>query len=101
MSTPPVRPIRALLPDVLKRVEQRHRTLFTIQRSWGRLVGKRLAAHTRPLSLLRGGLVVAVDHPGDGFMLSYQRPRLLERLQAAVPGKVQEIIIRPADGVPH
>ncbi len=97
----PAQPIRALLPSILRRAEQQHQTLRTIQRAWGGLVGKRLAAHARPVSLQRGRLIVAVDRPGDGFLLSYQRVPVLERLQAETDGAVRDIVIRPSDGVPH
>lgn len=94
-------PIRALLPGILRQAAQRHKTLRTIQRGWGRLVGKQLAAHARPVSLQRGRLVVAVDRPGDGFLLSYQRAQVLARLQAKTGGAIRDIVIRPSDGVPR
>ena len=96
MSEANVQRIGALLPGLLKRVEQRHRALAAIQQRWGKLVGKRLAAHTRPVGLRHGRLVVAVDRPGDGFALSYQRPQLLEQLRGSAVGDVEEIIIRPS-----
>ncbi len=101
MGSNPTQAIRALLPGILRRAEQQHQTLRTIQRGWGQLVGKRLAAHARPVSLQRGRLIVAVDRPGDGFLLSYQRAQVLERLQAETDGAVHDIVIRPSDGVPH
>jgi len=85
----------ALIPTVLKRVEAQHSALRAIQQRWGKLVGRELAAHTKPISLRRGRLVVRADQPGDGFVLSYQRAQLLKRLGAAAPGRVEEIIIRP------
>ena len=98
---PPPRPeperLGALLSTVLKHVEAQHGPLFTIQQGWTKLVGKRLAAHTRPVSLRRGRLVVYADRPGDSFALSYQRPQLLERLQAVTDGHVDEIVIRPGE----
>ena len=106
-ATPPTptsnstQPIRALLPGILRRAEQQHKTLRTIQRGWGGLVGKRLAAHARPVGVQRGRLIVAVDCPGDGFLLSYQRAKVLERLQAETDGAIHDIVIRPSDGVPH
>ncbi len=89
--------IGALIPHVLKHVEAQHRPLVTIQQGWAGWVGKRLAAHTRPVSLQRGRLVVYVDRPGDNFALSYQRTQLLEQIQAATEGRVEEIVIRPGD----
>lgn len=89
-------PIGALIPGVLKQMGERHGPLLEIQRDWGRAVGRRLAAHTRPVSLRRGILTVHADRPGDGFALSYRIPEALERFQTALPGKVERIVIRPA-----
>lgn len=88
------KPVSALIADVMQRAAREHRPLFAIQRRWPRLVGKQLAAHTRPVSLRRGRLVVHVDRPGDSFALNYTRPKLLKQLQAAEQGGVEEIIIR-------
>jgi predicted nucleic acid-binding Zn ribbon protein len=90
-----------VLPAVIVRLKQRHKALRAIQLRWRRLVGKPLAAHTRPVSLRRGRLVVAVDRPGDGFLLSYQRARVLGRLQAETRCEIRDIVIRPSDGLPH
>lgn len=88
-------PIGLVIQDVLKRVGTQYEALAAIQRDWSRLVGRPLARHTKPVSLRRGRLIVHVARPGEGFALSYQRARLLARLQAATRGRVEEIIIRP------
>ena len=90
--------IHAILEQVLKDVGQRHTALFAIQHDWRKLVGKRLAAHTKPVSLRKGRLVVQASRPGESFTLSYQRAELLERLRAATEGRVEEIVIRPGGG---
>ena len=90
-----VEPIGALIPTVLRHVEREHGALATVRREWRKAVGSRLAAHAKPVSLRRGRLVVCVDRPGDGFALSYERVKLLERLRAATGGKIDELIIRP------
>ena len=87
--------IDALVSSVLKSTAAQHGALFDIQKKWGRLVGAQLAAHTKPVSLRRGRLVVHVDRPGDGFILSYRRTQLLEQLQVVAKGRVEDIIIRP------
>ena len=92
-----VKPVGALISDVMRRAAKEHRPLFVIQRRWPRLVGKQLAAHTRPVSLRRGRLIVYADHPGDSFALNYARPRLLEQLREKSKGGVEEIIIRAGD----
>ena len=88
------KPVGALIHEVLRRAAREYRPLFAIQRRWPRIVGKQLAAHTRPVSLRRGRLVVHADRPGDSFALNYARPKLLKQLQAASPGGVEEIVIR-------
>ena len=90
-------PIGAVVSAFLQHTKQQHSALFTIQRTWRRLVGKELAAHTKPVSLKRGCLIVHVDRPGDGFALSYQRTKLLEQLQTIAKGRVEELVIRPGD----
>lgn len=90
-------PLAALIPGVVRRMGERQGAFFEIQRDWIRLVGRRLAAHTTPVGLRRGVLTVGVDRPGDGFALSYQKPELLERLQATTQGAVKDIVIRPGN----
>ena len=89
--------IGSLIPEVLKQVEHRHGALFLVQEGWGKLVGKRLAAHTKPVSLRRGTLIVHVDRPGDSYVLSYQRAHLLEQLRIRTNGKVEEIVVRAGE----
>ena len=90
--------INAVLPDILRHAQQRSRTLATIQAQWGRLVGRALAAHTKPVSLRKGRLVIHADRPGDTFALSYQRQQLLERLRvSAKEAAIEELIVRPGD----
>jgi len=87
--------IAEILPGVLGHIEQRHGTLFAIQRQWTSLVGKALATHTQPVSVRRGRLTVIAERPGDGFALAYQRTQLLERLQTISHGTVEELVVRP------
>jgi hypothetical protein len=89
--------LAALLPNVLKRVEEHHAGLAEIRKAWRGLVGKTLSRHTHPVSLRRGRLVVAAERPGDSFLLSYQRGELLEHLKRLTDGKVQELIVRPGE----
>jgi hypothetical protein len=86
----------AVLPAVLARAAAVHRPLRAIQEQWPRVVGKSLAAHTRPVGLRRGQLIVQTDRPGDGFALRYTKTVVLQRLHALAAGKaVEEIIVRP------
>ena len=93
----PVKRLDALIPAVLRQTARRYVPLRNIQRSWGRLVGKQLAAHTKPVSLRRGRLIVHVAGPGDGFTLNYQRVKLLERLQTTSKSHVEDIVIRAGE----
>ena len=86
-----------ILPEVLQHARQRHAALAAIQKDWVLLVGKRVATHTKPISLRQGRLVIQADHAGDGFLLRYAHPRLREQLCRRTQGAVTEIIIRPAD----
>ena len=95
--TEPRKPQRigAILPDVLRHVGAQRETLATIHQRWGRLVGRQLAAHTKPVGLRRGRLIVRVDQPGDGFALSFRRTQVLDALGRLTNGRVTELIIRP------
>lgn len=95
MATRPPQPVSAILSTVLGQMKQQHGPLAAIQGQWRALVGKQLAAHTAPVSLRRGRLVVHAERPGDGFILNYQRSILLEQVRALTQGKVEEIVIRP------
>ena len=92
--------IGSLIPGVLTRTAKQHGALFLVQGRWARLVGKALAAHTRPVSLRRGRLMVHVDHPGDAFALNYRRAKLVTRLAALTQGKVEEIVMRAGEARP-
>ena len=87
--------ISALVPDILKQAAAHRGALEQVRRAWPRWVGKALAAHTKPVSLRRGRLVVQADRPGDAFALSYQRTRLLEQLRKTTAGEAEDLVIRP------
>jgi predicted nucleic acid-binding Zn ribbon protein len=62
---------------------------------WEELVGADIAAHSKPLSLKEGVLVLAVDHPAWAAQLAYMTAEILERIAgAAGPGAVGEIRLR-------
>ncbi len=88
-------PIGAVVSAVLARAKQQHGEIEAIRRRWRTLVGPTLAAHTKPLSLRRGRLVVLSEGPGESFTLSYQRARLLAQLRRSTKGAVDELVIRP------
>ncbi|MBI4597175.1 MAG: DUF721 domain-containing protein [Candidatus Omnitrophica bacterium] len=101
MSKPTGQRIDALLPSVLKRVEQHHAVLDLLRRRWKRLVGPDLAAHTQPVSVRRGQLVIAAEQPGDSFMLHFQRERLAQHVRTLTEGKVTSLVVRPQTAGRH
>jgi predicted nucleic acid-binding Zn ribbon protein len=48
---------------------------------WPDVVGQAIAAHSRPLSLSRGTLVIAVDEPGWAAQLTYLETDLVRRVE--------------------
>jgi predicted nucleic acid-binding Zn ribbon protein len=62
---------------------------------WADVVGATIAAHSRPLSLTRRTLTVAVDQPGWATQLTYLEADLRRRLEEALgPGVVDAIRVR-------
>ena len=82
-----------VLPRIMDQAAQHHRAIHQIQRRWASLVGRSLAAHTRPVSLRRGTLYVRTDEPGASFLVSLEKPKLLRRLSEAVGQQVDEIVV--------
>ncbi|MFP4204909.1 MAG: DUF721 domain-containing protein [Spirochaetaceae bacterium] len=54
-------------------------------RSWHRIVGTDLAAHTQVTDIDRGALKVQVDHPGWMQMLQMKREEILSRIAREYP----------------
>ena len=91
------KPIKDLIPQVVRSTAQATKAARQLQQHWGKLVGKELAAHTRPASLRRKVLCVYTDEPGAGFLLVLEKPRLLAKLRAVSHSDIEEIIIRPGE----
>lgn len=51
---------------------------------WPVIVGARIAAHTRAVSIERGVLLVVADSPAWMTQLAYLKPQLLRKLSARV-----------------
>ena len=92
--------IGAIIPDIVRQAEQQQDALTAVRKQWEHLVGRRFAAHAKPVSLRRGRLVVDVDRPGDSYTLSFERERLLKRLGELTGGRVTELVLRPG-GTPR
>lgn len=91
------RPISELIPRIMQEAATKHEAVQRLQRAWPRLVGRELAAHTRPGRLRRRTLYVYTDEPGASFLLNLEKPRLLEKLQAGGGHDIEEIVIRPGE----
>jgi predicted nucleic acid-binding Zn ribbon protein len=62
---------------------------------WDAVVGPAVAGHSRPVSLVRGVLVVAVDEPIWHTQLTYLEADLIARLEAvAGAGAVTRVEVR-------
>jgi predicted nucleic acid-binding Zn ribbon protein len=55
---------------------------------WEEVVGSAVAAHSRPVSLLRSTLVVSVDHPSWATQLRYLGATILARITETVGHEV-------------
>jgi predicted nucleic acid-binding Zn ribbon protein len=55
---------------------------------WEEVVGTAVAAHCRPVSLVRETLVVSVDHPAWATQLRYLGSKILGRITEAVGHEV-------------
>ena len=66
--------------------------LSTIFSRWEDIVGPAVAEASRPLSLHRGTLTIAVDQPGWATQLTYLQADLLRSIEAvAGPGTVTSV----------
>ncbi|MDP8936630.1 MAG: DUF721 domain-containing protein [Actinomycetota bacterium] len=69
--------------------------LATVFGRWSDIVGPTVAAHSRPLSLGRGVLAIAVDEPGWATQLTYLEADLLRRLDETLgAGVVTRVTVR-------
>lgn len=53
--------------------------------AWGKAAGERLAAHSRPVDIRNGILLVEADHPGWIQLLQMEQEYVLKRLQRDFP----------------
>jgi predicted nucleic acid-binding Zn ribbon protein len=68
--------------------------LAAVFAGWDALVGPGVADHARPVSLVEGTLVVAVDQPGWATQLRFLEADLLARLHGAGGAVVRRIEVR-------
>jgi hypothetical protein len=79
----PAREIRQLLPDFLKKIDERYlQQPQKVLESWTSVAGKKLASQTRAAVLRKGVLVVEVENSTLLSMLHhYEKEKLLKGLQ--------------------
>ena len=69
--------------------------LRAVFNQWPEIAGTVAAAHSRPLSVTRGVLVVAVDEPGWATSLRAVSSQLLRRVEeVAGPGVAERVEVR-------
>ena len=97
----PAEPTGPRRPDAsLARLSQRlgdpsAAVLQAVFSRWDEVVGGPLAIHARPVSLVGGVLVVAVDDPAWGNELRYLASSVLARLEEVVgPGAATRVEVR-------
>jgi predicted nucleic acid-binding Zn ribbon protein len=78
-----MQPLRRLLHEYERAQAPRLGRFLSLQRAWAHLVGAAVAAHTRPVRLSDGVLVVAVSSAVWAQNLCYQRRLLIGRLAEA------------------
>jgi hypothetical protein len=77
--------LRAFIPVLGSREGQDYLNLFS---SWSSILGEDLediAAHTEPVDVKNGSLVLFVDHPGWMQKLEFSKKRILFRLKKRYP----------------
>lgn len=82
----PVRKAADILSQIIKPQDQTMaREWSSFYASWSRLAGEPYSAHTRPVDLRQGIIVVEADHPGWIQRMQLIQGRLLRQLQASFP----------------
>lgn len=87
-------PIGKLLEGLLAQAHKQQSALFEVQQAWGKIAGRKLSAHTKPVSVRKARLTVHVDRPGESFLLSYERERVLARVKKLTQGRITEMVVR-------
>ncbi len=88
------KPLKDLIADVLQQAAKTHEAIYQVQAHWEELVGKKLAAHTKPMTIKRDRLYVHADQPASSFSLSLERSKLLKRLPEIAGRPITDIVIR-------
>ncbi len=93
------RPVAESLPGVTRRIGGPDGATFvTLASGWSEIVGPAVAAHSRPLRLAAGTLVIAVDQPAWVTELTYLESTLRGRIDDAVGAGIVtsvKVTVRP------
>ncbi len=90
------RKVSDTLDDLLRHLgSSRGETLATVFGRWTDVVGDRVAAHTGPLAVRDGALIIAVDDPAWASELRWQSARLCERARYVLnDDSIERITVR-------
>lgn len=96
-------PLTASLADEVRRLGGPDPGLTTVVFAhWAELVGAAVAAHSRPVSLRAGVLVVAVDQPAWATQLTFLAAQVLARIsEVSGSSEVTELIVRVEGDFPR
>ena len=96
LDPPDPKPLKASLDKVARSLGgPDSRSLSGVFVHWPDIVGPQLAAHSRPLSLSSGVLVVGVTEPGWATELRYLESELLGRFSEVLgDGVVERVEVR-------
>lgn len=64
-------------------------------RSWKEIVGEKISAHSKVIDLVKGSIVIEVDHPGWSQQILFQKKRIISSLSKSFPElDIRNIMIR-------
>lgn len=64
-------------------------------RSWKEIVGEKISAHSKVIDLVKGSIVIEVDHPGWSQHILFQKKRIISSLSKSFPElDIRNIMIR-------
>ncbi len=84
------------ISDVLSKTSRlkmkRRIPLFNLERSWIDITGDAVGRHSYPMRIIGTTLLVRVEHPSWMQELSYLKPKLLAKINDAIPAvKIKDI----------
>jgi len=84
------------MDDLLRHLgSSRGETLATVFGNWSEVVGDRVAAHTEPMAVRDGALVIVADDPAWASELRWQSARICERARAVLADdSIKRITVR-------